>query len=303
MQQFSGSRVQSRSFAAIIAVSCVFLLVLHSVGPDSRRLWVFFNLEGLLIVIGGVIVAAFMSFHAEDVRKALFAIMQVLRKPQMTDGSLHRDVTEIIKCARIIRGKGMRDLESRIGEIGEGDPFVKYGLNMVVSQYEPEDLRSMMSTAADAHYERDCIPLDVLQAMTSHAPAFGMVGTLVGMVTMLYNLNGNVSSIGSSLAVSFLSTLYGVLSARMLYMPAASKLRQAIDSRRFRNYLVTEGLVMLASKRTPMYIKDHLNSFMRPEAYDYFNANANNSRLSLTSNHPGINAAISSRPRLRAVGT
>ena len=71
MQQFSGSRVQSRSFAAIIAVSCVFLLVLHSVGPDSRRLWVFFNLEGLLIVIGGVIVAAFMSFHAEDVRKAL----------------------------------------------------------------------------------------------------------------------------------------------------------------------------------------------------------------------------------------
>ena len=106
---------------------------------------------------------------------------------------------------------------------------------MVVSQYEPEELRSMMSTAADAYYERDCIPLDVLQAMTSHAPAFGMVGTLVGMVTMLYSLNGNVSSIGSSLAVSFLSTLYGVLSARMMYMPAASKLRQDIDSRRFRN--------------------------------------------------------------------
>ena len=66
--------------------------------------------------------------------------------------------------------------------------------------------------------------------MTSHAPAFGMIGTLVGMVAMLCNLNDDVSGIGSSLSVSFLSTLYGVVSARMVYMPAAAKLRQASRS-------------------------------------------------------------------------
>ncbi len=128
----------------------------------------------------------------------------------------------------------------------------------------------MMETAADACYERDHVPVEVLQTMASHAPAFGMVGTLVGMVAMLCNLTDDVSSIGSSLAVAFLSTFYGVVSARMVYMPAASKLRQEVANHRFRNHLITEGMVMLVGNKTPMHVQDHLNSFLRPEGHDYF---------------------------------
>jgi len=142
---------------------------------------------------------------------------------------------------------------------------------MVVSEYSPEDVRSMLETAADACYERDSVPVDVLQAMTSHAPAFGMVGTLIGMVAMLSSLSDDVAGIGPSLAVAFLSTLYGVLSARMVYIPAASRLKQIVAQKRFRNYLIAEGMVMLVAKKTPMYVQDRLNSFLRPEAYDYFN--------------------------------
>jgi chemotaxis protein MotA len=105
--------------------------------------------------------------------------------------------------------------------------------------------------------------------MASHAPAFGMIGTLVGMVAMLCALSDNVANIGSSLSVSFLSTLYGVVSARMVYMPAAAKLRQSISKRRFRNQLITEGMVMLVSDKTLMYIQDRLNSFLRPERHNY----------------------------------
>jgi chemotaxis protein MotA len=140
---------------------------------------------------------------------------------------------------------------------------------MVVSDYSSEEVRVMMETAADACYERDSVPVDVLVAMSSHGPAFGMVGTLVGMVAMLCSLGNDVSNIGPSLAVAFLSTLYGVLSARMVYMPAASKLRQKVTNRRFRNYLITEGLVMLVSSKTPMFIQDRLNSFLRLETQDY----------------------------------
>jgi chemotaxis protein MotA len=140
---------------------------------------------------------------------------------------------------------------------------------MVISGYSPEDVRAMMETAADAYYERDSVPADVLQTMTSHAPAFGMIGTLVGMVALLYSLNDNVSSMGSSLSVSFLSTLYGVVSARMVYMPAATKLRQVVTKRRVRNQLITEGMVMLVSKKPPSYIRDRLNSFLQLESNDY----------------------------------
>jgi chemotaxis protein MotA len=248
-----------------------FLLVMSAIVLSSRSFLAFFSLGGLMIVVGGVIAVAFMSFESADVKKALDAIVHMLEESRMTHQNLHTDMTAIIYCARLVKEKGMRNLESIVSKSSVGDPFVRYGLNMVVSGYPPEDVRAMMETAADACYERDSVPVDVLQAMASHAPAFGMVGTLVGMVAMLCSLSSDVSNIGGSLAVSFLSTLYGVLSARMVYMPAAAKLRQEAENRRFRNHLITEGMVMLVGGKTPMFIQDRLNSFLRPEAHDYFN--------------------------------
>ncbi len=247
------------------------LLVLSPIVLGGKFYLLFFSLGGLIIVVGGVVTVAFMSFESAEVFKALDAIKRLFKEPKPSPNTLQTDVTAIIYCARIVMEKGMRNLESTISTIGIQDPFVKYGLNMVVSEYPPEDVRAMMETAADACYERDSIPVDVLQAMTSHAPAFGMVGTLVGMVIMLCGLSDNVADIGPSLAIAFLSTLYGVLSARMVYIPAASKLRQEVDQRRFRNHLIIEGMVLLVSKKAPMYVQDRLNSFLKPEFRNYYN--------------------------------
>jgi chemotaxis protein MotA len=265
----STSSFQPLSRAPVIAGIAGCVLILGAIILSTRNFLAFFSVEGIMIVIGGVIAVAFMSYQANDVRKALHAIKAMFREPATTHENLHHDMQQIIHWARLGRDKGMRGLETMIGKNGNvDDPFVKYGLTMVVSQYTPEEIRAMMETAADAYYERDIIPVDVLQSMASHAPAFGMVGTLVGMVVMLCNLDANVASIGSSLAVSFLSTLYGVVTARLIYMPAASKLRQKLDNIRFRHQLITEGMVMLVSNRTPTYIQDRLNSFLRPEIQD-----------------------------------
>jgi chemotaxis protein MotA len=285
----------SRSFSRpsytrppVIGAAFVFLLVLCPIIFGAHNFLAFFSLEGLLIVVGGVIAVAFMSFQSRDVHKALDAITALFKEQGGLRDELRRDLKDdmrdIIRWAHMVTDKGTRNLES-IGKNNVEDPFVKYGLNMVMSDYTPEDVRMMMETAADACYERESIPIDVLQAMTSHAPAFGMVGTLVGMVIMLCNLDGNVAGMGSALSVSFLSTLYGVISARMVYMPAASKLRHEVEDRRFRNYLVSEGMVLLASKKTPMYIQDRLNSFLRPEIHDYFdffNANVKHSAATVS---------------------
>jgi chemotaxis protein MotA len=87
---------------------------------------------------------------------------------------------------------------------------------------------------------------------------------------MLSNLEGDMSGIGAGLSISLLATLYGVVTARMVYMPAAAKLQQKQETLRFRNQLITEGLVMLVANRSPRFIQDHLNSFLRFEShYDY----------------------------------
>ena len=256
--------------APLLGLALGFALVLGAVMLSTGSLLAFFSIEGLVIVVGGVIAVAFLSFEAEDVRTALGVIAAMLKQAhEAPQDTLHRDMTEIIAWASVVKEKGVRWLETSLAKSGIADPFVKYGLNMVVSGYPAEDVRAMMETAADAAHERDSLPVDVLQSMTSHAPAFGMIGTLVGMVAMLSTLGDDVASVGSSLSVAFLSTLYGVISARVLYMPSAAKLRQTASKRRFRNQLITEGMVMLVANKSPMYVKDRLNSFLRPERHDY----------------------------------
>ena len=271
MLNISGSLPkQSYARAPIMGAAFGLVLVISPIALGARSYLLFFSFLGLVIVVGGVIAVAFMSFTANEVRLALDAIIRMFKQTPVRSDDLGRDMANIVEWSGAIKNRGLRNFEASIKGVGIEDPVVKYGLNMVLGEYGPDDVRSMVVTAADACYERDSRPVDILEAMTSHAPAFGMVGTLIGMVAMLGNLTDNISGIGASLAVAFLSTLYGVLSARMIYMPAAARLRQEVENQRVRHHFLAEGMSMLAGKKAPMYIQDRLNGFLRPESHNYF---------------------------------
>jgi chemotaxis protein MotA len=255
------------------------IILLSPIAFSGNGLLMLFGMTGLTIVGGGVIATAFMSFPATDVRRALQAIPAVLRATDTTQPGLRSDMTDIIRWARQIRPNGVNAMRGSLDTDSVRYPFINYGLNMVMSEYRPEDVRAMMETAAEAAYDRDCVPVDVLRAMTSHAPAFGMVGTLIGMIVMLCELGDNITNTGAALAVAFLSTLYGVVSARMVYMPAAARLQQQLDDRHRRHTLITEGMVMLSGGETPSHIQDRLNGFLRPEQRDYFDVIGNAAEL------------------------
>ncbi|MFH1157327.1 MAG: MotA/TolQ/ExbB proton channel family protein [Pseudomonadota bacterium] len=262
------------SIASIIGAAFGFFLVIGAIMMGTRNYLAFLSIEGFMIVVGGSLAVAFMSFQANHVIEALRGVGLMFKQASATHENLHNNLTDIISWARVVKEKGMRGLESEADSAGINDPFVKYGLNMVVSNYQPEEIRTMMETAADGFYERDTIPARVLTAMAGHAPAFGMVGTLVGMVIMLGSFKEDMSGVGSGLSVSLLATLYGVLTARLVYIPAAAKMMQKQDGLRFRNHLITEGLVMLVAGKPPRHIQDRLNSFLRPESQRDFDAEA-----------------------------
>ncbi len=255
------------SIASIVGAAFGFTLVIVAIVHGTDNYGAFVSPEGLMIVVGGSLAVAFMSFQANNVIDALKGLGYMFINPTATHENLYRDLIEVISWARIVKEKGLRGLEDEVYSKGMNDAYVKYGLDMVVSNYTPDEVRVMMQTAADAAYERDTIPAAVLMAMASHAPAFGMVGTLVGMVIMLGNFSEDMSGVGQGLAISLLATLYGVLTARMLYMPAASKLAQKQESMRFRNMLIAEGMAMLVANKSPRYIQDRLNSYLRFESH------------------------------------
>ncbi|MCK6418648.1 MAG: MotA/TolQ/ExbB proton channel family protein [Alphaproteobacteria bacterium] len=243
------------SIASIIGAAFGFAMIIGAVMHGTDNYIAFLSIEGFLIVIGGSLAAAFMSFQASD-------------RPAASHETMHHEVVNIISWARTVREKGLRGLEDQLGSRNKiRDPFVRYGLNMVVTNYTAEEVRVMMETAANASFERDTTPARILMAMAGHAPAFGMVGTLVGMVIMLGSFSAEMQGVGEGLAVSLLATLYGVITARMLYIPAASKIMQKQEDLRFRNFLIAEGMAMLVDNKSPRYIQDRLNSFLRPESH------------------------------------
>ena len=255
------------SIASIVGATFGFAMLLGAIAHGTSNYLAFLSLEGVLIVVGGSLAVAFMSFQANHVMDALKAIGQMFMQATATHENLHHDLIGVIAWARIVKEKGLRGLEDETDGNTVTDPFVRYGLNMVVSNYTPEEVQVMMETAADATYERDTTPARVLMAMAGHAPAFGMMGTLVGMVIMLGSFSDDMSGVGQGLSVALLATLYGVVTARMLYMPAASKIIQKQDGLRFRNQLITEGMAMIVDNKSPRYIQDRLNSFLRPESH------------------------------------
>lgn len=255
------------SFASLIGATFSILLVIGAIAIGSNSFFAFWSIEGLMIVVGGTLAVAFMSFQANYVLQALHAIGLMFRKAPVTHENLHHDMRSIIGWAQIAKEKGFRGLETNAKNAVENDPFTRYGLDMVISNYTPDEVRAMMETAAEAYYKRDTMASKVLLSMASHAPAFGMVGTLIGMVIMLGKFSGDMSSVASGLSVALLATLYGLISARMVFMPASAKLLQKQEAIKFRNHLITEGMVMLVANKTPNYIEDRLSSFLKPGLY------------------------------------
>jgi len=256
----------SVSLATITGTVFGFALVFGAIAHGTSNWWSFISIEGFLIVIGGSIANAFMSYQAIYVMKAFQGIWFMIKKPVATREGLNAEIMRLIKWAYLVQAKGLAGLEGEVGpKIKE--PLLRYGVDLVITGYQPDVIRKMMNTAVESEFDRTITPVTVLRNMASTAPAFGMVGTLVGMVIMLQNIQADMALVGNGLAVALLATLYGIIFARLVCLPAADKLLQKEEIMRFRNYMMTEGLVLLAERQSPRYMQDKLNSFLEPSIH------------------------------------
>lgn len=253
------------SFGTLIGVILGFGLLFGAIFIGTNDITIFLNLESFLIVVGGTLANAYMSYQASYVSSAMGAIGQMFGRPKATHETLHLELKHLTKWAEVIQTKGMLWFEKEVMPHVK-EPFLKYGLELVISNYKPEDIRTMLDTAVEGNFERKMMPVVVLRNMAASAPAFGMVATLVGMVIMMANLQGDMTQIGQGLALALTATLYGIVTARLVCLPAAEKLQQKEEVMRFRNYLITEGLILLAGKHNPQFIQDKLLSFLDPAA-------------------------------------
>ena len=255
------------SIATIVGLLTSLGLVIGSIVISTSNYILFLHGASFAMVIGGTLGATFMSYEPRYVILSLKLVIKIMNAPAIGRGMLKDEVGRLIRWAYAVQKNGPVALETESKKAVRGDKLLKFGVDCVIAGYSGDEVRQIMGNFVESTYGRNMAPVNIMKDMAASAPAFGMVGTLVGLIIMLDNMGGDPSELGKGLAVAMLTTLYGVIFSRMLFMPAASKMAQRESILRFRNYIVVEGLVMLAEKKSPRYIQDRLNGFLDPSIH------------------------------------
>jgi len=252
------------SLATIIGVIGALALFVGAIAFSTDQPQIFLSASSFVMVVGGTLASTFIAYEPRYVFLSLKLIWRIVAAPKVGRNILTAEVGRMIKWGYAVQRNGMPALEQESKKAAKADKFLGFGVEMVISEYGGKDVREIMENAIETTFGRNTVPVDILKNMGAAAPAWGMIGTLVGLIIMLSEMADNPENLGAGLSVALLTTLYGVLFARLILIPAASKIQQREEIVRFRNYLVAEGLSLLAERQSPRYIQDRMNSFLDP---------------------------------------
>ena len=253
----------SISVGAIASFIMGFALVVGSILAATDRPQSFVDFPSVLVVLGGTLAALFSSFEPQIAFATLKKMLTALKRPTDSELSLKDEVGRIVRWAYIVQKNGLQGLENEISEqLREEDAFLATGADLVVTGYTGAEIKQIMEHMLESQAIRDAKTTDALKKMGGDSPAFGMLGTLIGLVIMLGNMGGDPAAIGPSMAVALITTFYGIILARLVFIPLSTKLAARNDVTLFKNNLQMEGLILLAERKSPRYIQDKINSFV-----------------------------------------
>jgi len=257
----------SMSFSTIFSLLLAFGMFIGAIVWETDHYIIFFSLSSFIMVVGGTLAAGFVSYEPRYVILSLKLIGRILFTPKVGRDILKAEVGRMIRWAYIVQKGGPPALEAEASKAVKGDKFLKFGIEMVVSGYSGDEVRDIMTNLIETTFGRNTVQVNILRFLASTSPAFGMIGTLIGLVIMLDKMGEDPTKLGPGLAIALITTLYGVLFARLIYIPAANKIMQREQIVRFRNYLVAEGLILMADRKSPRYIQDKMNSYLDPSIH------------------------------------
>ncbi|AKL95474.1 flagellar motor protein MotA [Clostridium aceticum] len=219
----------------------------------------YLNVESLLIVIGGTISATFVAYPLAKVLEA----MKITSKAFSKEVVEPREIIDSINgLANTARKEGLLALEEAAE--GVGDEFLRKGVMLIVDGTDPELVRNLLETELVFVEERHKEGQGILETMGSLAPAFGMIGTLIGLINMLRTLD-DPSTIGPSMAVALITTFYGSLLANLIFIPLANKLKLRSKEEILRKEIMVEGLLSIQAGENPRIIEEKLKAFLPPK--------------------------------------
>ncbi|MFQ5560045.1 MAG: motility protein A [Nitrospinota bacterium] len=238
-------------------ISLLFIAILSQGGVS-----IFFNLKSAMITLGGTFAAIFISFPFQRVSRSFSAMIQAF-KPDIQQPSWVIGV--MVRFAYKVRRESLFSLEPEYKKID--NRYVRRGMEMIIDGHPPETIRDLLETELDFMELRHSYGEMVFRSGAKFSPAFGLIGTLIGLVAMLKNLGdtGGVEELGAGMAVALITTFYGAMAANLFFAPVADKLKSRASDELLRARIIIEGVLMLQAGLNPRLIETKLNSYLPPD--------------------------------------
>jgi chemotaxis protein MotA len=221
---------------------------------------IFVNIPSVLIVVGGTFAVTFIKFKMSDVIGSIAVAMKAFLV-KMSDPEAM--IEEMVNFTRIAKKEGLIALEKEVAS----DPFAAKALRYLSDGYDEGLIEDMLSKDIRLTVQRHTIGQAVFKGMGDSAPAFGMIGTLIGLVQMLSSMD-DPASIGPSMAVALLTTLYGAVLANFIFLPLADKLSLRSDQEKLNKSIIVEAAVGINRGISPMVLEESLKIFLSPKQRD-----------------------------------
>lgn len=220
----------------------------------------FMDLPSFIITFGGSLSSLFTSYTLKDSINSLKSVGTAFKDPKLDPAET---ISKIIELSNVARKEGLLALEEVAGTLE--DEFMKKGILLIVDGTEPELVRGILETELVNMDDRHRNVAGFYDTWAALGPAWGMIGTLIGLVNMLKNLTDS-STIGPNMAVALITTLYGSLIANWFATPIANKMK-AISGKEYQmKEIVIEGLLSIQAGENPRVIEEKLKSFLAPGA-------------------------------------
>jgi len=239
-------------------------LIIMAIGLGGfEKIWVFIDPPSVLIVLGGTVASIMVSYPLASVLKMHQPIMISFTAK---DREPLKVIEQIVALSESARREGLLSLENHMDEITD-NPLLATGIRMAVDGMSLEVVESIMNTEIDAVNSRHLYGKGIVGKLGQYAPAFGMIGTLIGLVMMLTDLNPD--TIGSGMAVALLTTLYGAVISNLVFLPWADKLGLINDDELQCMEITLKGVLAIQAGENPRVIKQKLLMYlpvaMRPD--------------------------------------
>lgn len=246
--------------ATIIGLVVCFAMVLVGVATSGglQALPSYFDIPSVAITFGGAFSAVLAANTIQTFVSGLKSFTLVLKVPKNNTAEM---INNIINLSNVARKEGLLSLEEAAGELE--DEFLKKGILLIVDGTDPELVRAIMETELVSMDSRHKARIGFWENVGSMGPAWGMIGTLVGLVNMLNNME-DASSIGPNMATALITTLYGSLLANWICAPISNKLKAQNDMEMMQKEIMIEGLLSIQAGENPRVIEEKLKSFMAP---------------------------------------